>query len=396
MVKPLEKVKVVDFTDNLAGSLATMYLASFGAEVIKIENPKKGSKLRKYEPVIENESLFFNYLGKGTKSLSIDIAKKESKEIIERVIREADVICESSEPGYMDSMGFGYEDVKKINPEIIYASESYYGQTGPMKNKPGSSCTAQAYGVSMDMTGVIDEAPIKSGPAMGEHYAGGYMASGVILALIRKRMDGFGQKIDVSLLDSLFSTIEAAAAAYSLNEEIQTRKGNFDPACAPYDTFKTNDGFVAVGVASEIQWQNFAKHVVNMPELVTHPVYSTNNGRCDDYLFNLRPILADHIENCSKYDIERLCRDYGIPSAEVNDIESMMNHPHVAENGFLSILSNDSIGEFKVPTLPIELSDTPAVFETEVPSVGEHTLDILKELGYSDDRINDLKINDII
>jgi CoA:oxalate CoA-transferase len=386
-MRPLDGIRVIDFTENLAGNLTTMYLASFGAEVIKIENPNKGLKTRKYEPLKDKQSLYFAYLSKGTKSLGIDISKEESKDIIENLIKNSDVICESNEPGYMEKFGLAYEDVKKINPEIIYSSQSYYGHTGPLKNTPGSSCTAQAYGVSMDMTGVHGGEPIKAGPPMGEHYSAGYAASGIVMALIRKKMDGYGQKLDVSLLDSLYSTIEAAAAAYSMNGEIQTRKGNFDPACAPYDTFQTNDGFVAVGVASEIQWQNFAKYVVNMPELVTHPIYSTNTGRCDDYLYNLRPILADHIINCSKYDIERLCRDYGIPSAEVMDIDGMIKHPHIAENNFLSEFNNENIASFVYPSLPIVLSETPALMENEIPFVGEDTEDILGSLGYDNDFI---------
>lgn len=390
-MKPLDGVRVIDFTENLAGSLTTMYLASFGAEVIKIENPEEGAKTRKYQPLKDDKSLYFAYLSKGMKSLGIDISKEESKDIIEKLIKKSDVICESNEPGYMEKFGLAYEDVKKLNPEIIYASQSYYGQTGPMKNIPGSSCTAQAYGVSMDMTGVDGGEPIKAGPPMGEHYSAGYMASGIVMALIRKKIDGYGQKIDVSLLDSLFSTIEAAAAAYSMNGEIQTRKGNFDPACAPYDTFQTNDGFVSVGVASEIQWKNFATHVVNMPELVTHPVYSTNTGRCQDYLNNLRPILAEYIMKCSKYDIERLCRDYGIPSAEVMDIDGMIEHPHISENDFLCEFDNKNTGKFIYPSLPISLSDTPAVMENDIPSLGENTEDILKEIGYDNADIESFK-----
>lgn len=381
-MEPLKGIRVIDFTDNLAGNLSTMYLASYGAEVIKIEEPEKGTRTRKYEPKAKGKSLYFSYLSRGTKSLALDLKEEKSKEILKKLIKTADVICESKGFQEMDKLGLGYEEVKEINANIIYASQSYYGHSGPYKDRPASSCTTQAYGVAMDMTGVDGGPPIKAGPAMGEHYAAGYLASSVVMAVIRREINGYGQKIDVATLDSLFSTIEAAAAAYSLNGEIQTRKGNFDPACAPYDTFKTIDGFVAVGVASETQWRNFAKNVVDMPELITHPVYSTNTGRCKDYLYNLRPILAEYIEKCSKYDIESKCRDYGIPSAEVMDVEGLLNHQHIKENNFLENLNVSDSLKFAYPRIPADLSETNCRYFQDVPEVGQHNEEILKELGY--------------
>ncbi|QUH24946.1 CaiB/BaiF CoA transferase family protein [Serpentinicella alkaliphila] len=390
-MKALGGVKVLDFTENLAGNLTTMYLASFGAEVIKVEKPNEGNKSRKWKPQKAGKSLYFNYLNSGKKSMTLDINKREEIEILKQIIEKVDIICESYGPGVMESLGLGYDDVIKINPKIIYASYSYFGHTGPYKNKVGSSCVAQALGVSMDMTGTVNSYPIKAGVAMGEYYGAGYLATGITLALINKQINGKGQKIDVSLLDSLFSIIEAAPATYSMSGEIQTRKGNFDPACAPYDTFKTNDGFVAIGVANEEQWKNLCKHVIYMPELIDDPRFSTNEGRCDDYLNKLRPIVESYTVTTSKYDIEKRCRAVGIPSGEVLDVPGIVTHPHIVENDFMVEIVDNEVGKTKVPKLPIELSDTPIILDSCAPELGKDTDDILNEFGINKEYMESAK-----
>ncbi len=395
-MRSFEGIKVLDLTENLSGNLTTMYLANFGAEVIKVEKPTSGDKSRNWQPQKEGKSLYFAYLNRGKKSITIDIHQQEGIDVLKKLITDVDVICESLGAEFMEKNGLGYEHVQSLNPKIIYASQSYFGHTGPYKKRPGSSCSTQALGVTMDMTGVYGGPPIKSGPSMGEHYTAGYLASGIMLALINKQLTGEGQKVDVSLLDSLFSTIEAASAAYSLLEEIQTRKGNFDPACAPYDTFETNDGFVAIGVANELQWQNLCKHVINMPELIEHPVYYENEGRCKDYLHNLRPILAEYLLTCSKYDIERLCREVGIPSGEVLDVPSIVDHPHIVDNGFLTEMNDKEVGKVKIPTLPIALSETPAILNESAPLLGENTDEVLSGFGFSKETISELKFKKIV
>ncbi len=394
-MRPLKGVKVLDLTDNLAGNLTTMYLANFGAEVVKVEQPIIGDKSRIWEPIKHNKSVYHAYLNRGKKSVTLDLERPEGLEILKKLIEKYDVICESFGDEIMIKKGLDYSQIQKINPKIVYASQSYFGHTGPYKSRPGSSCSAQAIGVTMDMTGVDGGPPIKAGPAMGEHYAAGYLASGIMLALIHKKATDEGQKVDVALLDSLFSTIEAASAAYSMLGEVQTRKGNFDPACAPYDTFETKDGYVAIGVANELQWQNFCKHVIEKPELIEHPVYYCNEGRCKDYLYNLRPILADDIIKYSKYDIEKKCREVGIPSGEVLDIPSIIEHPHVSENDFLTELCDEELGDLRIPKLPIDLSETPGIFNECAPSLGQHTDDVLKQEALLDN-IEDLKLKKIV
>ena len=274
-MKALENVKILDLSEKLTVSLATMYLSGYGAEVTKVEQPGVGDRARAWAPVKEDKSIYFNYLNSGKKSLSLDITTKEGAEIFKKLLPFFDVICVDKEAGYMESLGLGYEDLRKIKEDIIYASYSYYGETGPYKNKPASSLTAQAKGVAMDMTGVHEQYPVQAAPSIAEHYSAAYIATGIVMALIDKKSRGIGQKVDIALLDSIYSCIEAAPAAYSTVGEIHKRKGNFDPSCAPYDTFETSDGYVAIGVATQQQWLSFCD-ALDMQDLKEDPEFEDN------------------------------------------------------------------------------------------------------------------------
>ncbi|MGV8982215.1 CaiB/BaiF CoA transferase family protein [Clostridium sp.] len=378
-MKPLKGLKVLDFTEKLTGNLTTMYLSSYGAEVIKVERPNVGDPVRLWKPIKNGKSVYFEYLNRGKKSLEIDINTENGCSIIKKLVKQCDVVCESFHPEFMDSIGLGYNSLKKINPKIIYASCSYFGNSGPYKNKPGTSTIVQSLGVSMDMTGRLGEYPIKSGPSIVEHYSAGYLATGIMLALINRNITGEGQKVDISLLDSVFSIIEAAPAAYSLIGEIHTRKGNFDPACAPYDTFKTNDGYVAVGVATEGQWSKFCE-AINMTNLIEDPRFKYNEGRCDDYTNKLRPILEGCTLKHSKYEIEDECKKRGIPCSAVLDIEEIINHPQIADNNFMFEMESKKIGRIKVPSLPMKLSTESDEHNSSAPELGENTKEILSDL----------------
>lgn len=377
-MKPLKGVKVLDFTEKIAGNLATLYLSNYGAEIIKIEKPGVGDVTRKWEPMKNGTSVYFKYLNRGKKSVEIDVNSEKGKNIIKKLVEDCDVVCENFEPGFMDSIGLGYESLKKINSKLIFASYSYFGNDGPYKNKAGSSTIAQSLGVAMDMTGITGGYPIKSGPSVGEHYSALNLATGIMLALIHRRNTGEGQKVDVSLLDSIFSIIEAAPVAYSLTGEIQTRKGNFDPSCAPYDTFKTNDGYIAVGAATGGQWINFCK-AINMTHLIEDPRFKDNAGRCDDYLNKLRPIIEEYTVNHSKWEIEAECRKLGVPCGSILNVAQAIEHPQIIENGIMFEVEDKKIGKIQMPSLPVELSDSMEKFTENAPSLGQNNNEILNE-----------------
>jgi len=391
-MKLLDGIKILDLSTGLAPALATKYLAAFGAEVIKVEKPGAGDMTRKWEPLKDGRSLYFNYLNGGKKSVALDIASGVGNAIILELVKKIDVFVESFQPGYMETIGLSYEILQDINPDLIYVQYSTFGDNGPDKNRPGSSLVAQAKSVAMDMTGVIGQEPIKSEPSVGEHYASGNLAAGIMLALINRERHGGGQKLDVSLVDSLFNCIEAAPAAYSTVGEIHTRKGNFDPSCAPYDTFKTKDGFIAIGIATDAQWFKFCD-ALELKHLKEDSRFQTNEGRVDDYLNKLRPLVEKETMVYTKSEIEEKCRVEGIPCSAVFDISEIMSHPNTKANHFMCELESKQFGQMCVPNLPFELSRSTAEISCDGPELGANTEEVLDGLGYTADAIKEFVEN---
>lgn len=377
MATALQGVVILDLTQKLTGSLATMYMKNFGAEVIKVEAPE-GDKARKWEPMREDHSIYFNYLNGGKKSITLDYTTEEGKAILMKLIQKCDVFCIGEDVPNPERYGLDYESLKKEKTDLIYAAYSYFGQEGPMKTKAGSSLVAQARGVAMDMTGVINEEPVQSAPSIAEHYAAGFLASSIVMALVDKFQRGIGQKIDISLQDSIFSCIEAAPAAYSTVGEIHTRKGNFDPSCAPYDTFETSDGYVAVGCATQVQWERFCD-VLGFEDLKNDSRFLDNEGRRTDYLFILRPLLQGKIIKMEKSYVENQCRTQGIPCCAVLNVKEITDMPNTIENHFIKEVESEKLGKLVYPSLPFTLSETPSEIFTEAPAFGEHTKEILEK-----------------
>lgn len=392
---PLEDIKILDLSNGLTCSLATMYLTSFGAEVTKLEKPESGDSARKWSPSKDEESYYFNYLNSGKKSITVDIEKEEGQKIFKKILPMFDVVCVNSTPGKMEALGLGYEQLKEIKEDIIYASCTPFGLEGPLSCKPAASLTAQAFGVAMDMTGVVDGYPVSSAPALTEHYAAGYLAAGILLAVIDKQTKGIGQVVDISLQDSIFSCIETAPSAASTVGEVQTRKGNFDPSCAPYDSFKTNDGYVTIGVATQAQWEKFCD-AMDIGYLKEDPRFLTNEQRCDDYPDSLRAVLAEILENMSKFDIENKCRAQGIPCCAVLAVDEITDMPNTVENGFVLSKESVKLGNVKFPSLPFSLSETPSKVFADAPELGENTDEILKQAGISEDEISVKRQNNIV
>lgn len=391
----LENIKILDLSEKLTISLGTLYLSSYGAEVTKVERPNGGDKARTWEPIKNGGSLYFNYLNSGKKSISLDITTSEGKEILKKLLPFYDVICVGTEAGYMESLGLGYEDLKAIKPDIIYASYSYYGETGPYKNKPASSLTAQANGVAMDMTGVHNQYPVQSAPSIAEHYSAAYFATGIVMALIDKNTRGIGQKVDIALLDSIYSCIEAAPAAYSTVGEVHKRKGNFDPSCAPYDTFQTSDGYVAVGVATQNQWEKFCD-VLEFKDLKEDPRFIDNEGRRTDYMKVLRPIIAKRLSAYTKTEVENKCRTQGIPCCAVLTIPEITDLPNTLENGYMVSVDSEKYGTLHYPSIPFVLSDTKAKSFTDGPALGKDTIICMEKMGMTKEEIQTLQDKNII
>lgn len=394
-MKPLLGIRVVDFTQAHAGSLATMLLADFGAEVIKIERAGVGDLARYWEPMIGDDSGYYAYLNRNKKSVAINAQEKEGKEIILNLIKNADVVCENFKFGSMEKMGFDYESIKKFNPEIIYASLSGFGKTGEMKNAIGLDINLQAMSGIMDRTGFPDRPPTRVGVALGDHLSGMYMATAVNLAIINKINTGKGQKIDIAILDSLFSVLEEAQITYELTGKSLSRSGNRYPSLAPYDTLKAMDGYITIAVTNEKQWKLFCD-TFNLNEMYNNELYKTNELRVKSYEESLKPELEKTFASISKHEIEEKLNEAGISSSAVKSVDEAINNEQIKDRDIIKEVNDKKLGKIVFPGIAIQMSETPGSIENTAPSIGEDTVYYLKMIGYTDDKILALKDSGII
>lgn len=394
-MKPLEGIKVVDFTQAHAGSLCTMILADFGAEVIKIERKGVGDLARYWAPMKGENSAYFTYLNRGKKSVSINAASPEGKEIILDLVRGADVVSENFKYGSMERMGLDYEVLKSVNPGIIYASLNGFGQNGPMKETIGLDLQLQAMSGIMDRTGFPDGPPTKVGAALGDQVSGTYMALGIILSLVNKKKTGQGQRVDIAILDSLFSILEAAPMTFCLRGEVPPRVGNSYPSISPYDAFKTNDGYVAIGVSTDRQWEKFCE-ALGMQNLAADERYKTNEARGDNYESGLKQAIEAVTSKMSKFDIESKLREARLACGAVCTVTEAMQSDQLKARNMLVEIEDKALGKIVVPGTVIRLLETPGGFSEGAPLLGEHTERYLQQLGYSGEKIDRLRADSII
>ena len=394
-MKPLEGVKIVDFTQAHAGSLATMLLSDFGAEVMKIERLGVGDLARYWAPMKDGNSAYYTYLNRGKKSISVNASSPEGKEIIFGLIKDADVVCENFKYGSMERMGLSYEEIKKVNPEIIYASLNGFGQTGPMKKTIGLDLQLQAMSGLMDRTGFPDGPPTKAGPAMGDQLSETYLAMAINLALVHKKKTGKGQKIDIAILDCLFSILEAAPMTYCLTGSVPERVGNSYPSISPYDTFRAADGYVSIGISTDRQWQKFCD-ALGMEDLKQDERYQTNESRGDHYESGLKQAIEKVTSKMSKFEVERKLREARLACGAVCTVKEAMESEQIKARQMLIEIHDKAIGDIVVPGTVIRMSETPGGGTYGAPLLGEHTREYLEKLGYAEEQMQTLAEQGII
>lgn len=391
----LNGVKVIDFTQAYPGPFCTLQLADFGAEVIKIERKGIGDISRYWEPMVNDESGYYASINRNKYSLEIDFKSDKGYETIMEIIKEADIIVESSKPGTMEKLGLGYEDIIKVNPEIIYASVSGYGQTGPMKSYPAFDNVIQAMSGIMDMTGFPEMPPVKAGPAIADSMAGLNTTIGILMAYIDKLNTGKGQRIDVAMLDSMVSILESPILFNSMLGQEVTRCGNNDAATlVPYDVYECRDGYFSVGLAGEKGWDKFCQ-VMDRAELIEDPKFATNALRCKNFL-ELDPILRDFMSTRTKSELEEAFSEVKISNAPVMSVEEIMNHKQISDREMLVEIDDKTIGKYRAVGNPMKLDRTPAQIAKGASRLGEDNNHVLKKHGFTDTEIEELKENKVI
>lgn len=376
MKKALEGIKVIDLTSALNGPFCTMILADYGAEVLKIE-PVNGEQCRTWGPLDEKsgESGFFCYVNRNKKGATLNLKSEKGKELFFKLVKDADVLVENYKGGVTERLGIDYETVRKINPTIIYASGSGFGQYGPLKTRPCYDVVAQAMGGMAELTGFPDSIPTKVGPSIADHVAGIYLAVGVLTALVHRERTGEGQQVDVAMLDTIFSLLENSLVKYTMGGYIPTRNGNIDPSISPFDLFECKDGYIAIGVGNDRLFDTFC-HTIGHTELLEDPRYATNDLRCKNYQPDLQNVIRDWSKDYTKGEIEKIMDEAGIPCGPVLNVKEAIEHPQIQARDMMVHCEHPTAGDLYFQGCVMKLSETPGSVDFPSPLLGQHNQEI--------------------
>ncbi|MCP1359060.1 CaiB/BaiF CoA transferase family protein [Aneurinibacillus migulanus] len=378
MQRPLENIRVLDFTRVLAGPYCTMLLADMGAEVIKIEKPGTGDDTRSFGPFQNDESGYFMFLNRGKKSITLDLKTPQAIDVVKELVKQSDVLVENFRPGVMKKLGLDYESLRKWNPALIYTSISGFGQYGPYSQRPAYDLVAQAMGGMTSITGHPDKPPTRTGASLGDMSAALYAAYGIMVALFHRQRTGEGQCIDISMMDSIFALLESNIMRYTVDQVVPERIGSRHPISTPFDIYKANDGYAVIAVANDSLFKRLCA-VMRQPELA------------EDERFHLDPLRTKH-EAELKAIIETWLAQYtvaeaveminagGIPCSPILTIQDVCEDEHTKARDMLVDIPHPVTGNVKVPGNPVKLSRTPPIIEKPSPILGEHTSEVLKTL----------------
>lgn len=387
-MRPLEGLRVLDLTAALSGPFCTMILADYGAEVIKIE-PPEGEMGRGMTPIDtkSGESGFFCNVNRNKKGVTLNLKEEKARELFYDLVKDADIVVENYKGGVTKRLKIDYETLRAINPRIIYASGSGFGQTGPITHRPCFDIVAQAMGGMLNLTGYPDQDPVKVGPSVADHVSGIYIATGILLALYHRERTGEGQQVDVSMVDTIFSLLENAIPTYTMTGEIPKRNGNMDMTIQPFDVYSCKDGFVAMGVGSNRMYANLC-NTIGHPELIDDPRYTTNNLRVKNYQPHLKAVITAWCEEHTKKEIEDIMDHAGIPCGPVLTVKEAIEHPHIRQREMIIEHVHPTAGAMKLQGCVMKLSATPGGVSQPSPLLGQHNCEVF---GLSEEEVRRLK-----
>ena len=373
MPLPLQGLKVIDLTRVVAGPFCTMQLGDFGADVLKIEEPQHGDDTRAWAPYIDGDGSFFLALNRSKKSVAIDLKTPDGADALRRLVASADILIENFRPGSLAQLGFGYADVARSNPRLIYCSITGYGQTGPHAQLPGYDAVIQGEAGIMDMTGSPDGDPTRVGVAITDYLAGLYAVQGILLAVIERATSGLGQHVDIALFDAMLSVMRLPMSVLLATGHDPTRVGNDHLNIAPYEPLHAKDGLIIVAVANPRLWIRFLD-AIGRQDLRDDPRFKTNTERVA-HRQALKHELESTFQQWTVDELSTRLEAHSVPCGRVRSIRGALEHPQVAARH--TILSQQR-GDVRVDTLaPVpKLSRTPANPQLPPPRLGEHTNEV--------------------
>ena len=377
---PLKDLLVVDLTRVLVGPYCTMILSDLGARVIKIEAPEIGDDSRGFGPFIEDYSAYFMSLNRGKESIALNLKNEDDKKIFEKILAKADILVENFKPGTLEKWGFGWNEVSKKYPKLIYASASGFGQTGPLKELPAYDMVVQGMGGLMSVTGHPNSEPTRVGTSIGDITAGLFTAIGINAALYDRQKTGKGTFIDVSMLDCQIAILENAIARYLSKNEIPEPMGSRHPSIAPFEAFKTKDSFLIIAAGNDKLFKSLCE-VLEIPNIATDEMYKTNSLRSQN-IDKLKLIIEDKLKHKNTDEWIKVMENLKIPCGPIFNIKQAVENPQIKERNMIVKSFHKKIGEFKSAGNPIKMSTyKDEKTRGDIPDLDEHRDKILKEFS---------------
>ena len=377
---PLKNLLVVDLTRVLVGPYCTMILSDLGARVIKIEAPEIGDDSRGFGPFIDDYSAYFMSLNRGKESIALNLKNEDDKKVFEKILAKADILVENFKPGTLEKWGFGWNEVSKKYPKLIYASASGFGQTGPLKELPAYDMVVQGMGGLMSVTGHPNSEPTRVGTSIGDITAGLFTAIGINAALYDRQKTGKGTFIDVSMLDCQIAILENAIARYLSKNEIPEPMGSRHPSIAPFEAFKTKDSFLIIAAGNDKLFKSLCE-VLEIPNIATDEMYKTNSLRSQN-IDNLKLIIENKLQYKNTDEWIKVMENLKIPCGPIFNIKQAVENPQIKERNMIVKSFHKKIGEFKSAGNPIKMSTyKDEKTRGDIPDLDEHRDKILKEFS---------------
>ena len=383
---PLDGIRVIDLSRVVSGPYCTMTLGDMGADVIKIEEPGRGDESRRFGPPFQGgESPYFLSINRNKRSCTVDLKTEAGQSILRRMLENADVLVENFRPGAMTRLGFDYESVAAHHPRLVYCSISGFGDTGPDAGRPGYDLIVQGESGLMDLTGEPDGPPTRVGTSITDVTSGLTATQGILLALLARHTTGRGQHVRIAMLDAVAAALTYNTGSYFASGQSPTRSGNAHRMVVPYQTVQAKDGWINLGVANDSLWRRYCD-AIDRPDLRDDVRFATVADRVT-HRAALMPTILELTATRTVDEWMEILGDAGVPCGRIRNVGEVCTNPQLRERGKIVEQSHPTAGTVSTIGPPIELSDTPAAVVRAPPLLGEHTDEVLRDVGYSDQEI---------
>jgi CoA:oxalate CoA-transferase len=391
---PLSGVRVLDLTRVLSGPFCTMLLGDLGAEVIKVETPGEGDTVRHQGAVKDGLSWYFANYNRNKRSISLNLRAAEGRDILARLIVKSDVLVDNYRPGVLAAMGFTDARLRELNPRLVRGSITGFGDTGPYRDRPSFDFIAQAMSGFMSVNGAADQPPMRSGPPVSDLVAGLYAALGIVAGLLREGRTGTGGSASVSLTGGLISFLSFMATDYLATGRLPKRTGNDHPIGSPYGLFRTADGEIAIAPAGEAMYQRLLR-ALDAETLRDRPEFRTNALRAENRAAVNAEIEARTMRETSEHWI-RVLNDAGVPCSQVMNLEQVFADPQVIDQRSVVTVEHPGHGQVSMLGSALHIDGAPLPVRIPAPDLGEHTGEVLSELGLSPADVDGLRQKGVI